>query len=482
MPLPTVVGPAGLVPQAPANVRAQIVAGAAVMSPGLTTNLPGTLIEDVVSTDVAAVVLCDAARVETVDSVTPLGANDYLLNALGTIYGVPVALATNTSVAVVFTGSGGPAQTGGPGYLVPPGFQVSDGTYAYVVQDGGVVQASGQTAPLSCLALSPGTWAVPSGTVTMLATAVPDGVALTCANPLPGVPGAAAETATDYRIRVLQAGLAAGVGMPSYLKTQVQNVPGVQPRLVSVQQQVGGGWKVLVGGGDAYAVAAAILAGVTDVSTLVGSTLAVANVTSAPNGVVTTALNHGYADGQVVVINGVTSGMTAINGVPLTVRVLDEKRFATGVATTLLGAYTSGGVLTPNNRNNAVSIADYPDVYTIPFVSPPAQLVAITVTWNTSATNYVNSGAVAQLAAPALAAYVNGIVVGQPLNLYDLEGTFRTAVASVLSRPLVTRLAFAVSINGVGTAPATGEGVIFGDPESFFLTDPNGADITVNQG
>jgi hypothetical protein len=166
----------------------------------------------------------------------------------------------------------------------------------------------------------------------------------------------------------------------------------------------------------------------------------------------------------------------------MTVTVIDEKNFSTGVDTSSMGAYTSGGVLEPNFRNNFVPIIDYPDVYQIIFVSPPQQLVTIVATWNTSAINFINQSAVAQLAAPALATYVNSVLVGQPILIYELEAAFSNAVAPVLSANLLTRMVFAVSINGIGVSPSAGTGIVAGDPESYFQTDPTGLNMTILQG
>lgn len=471
--LPTVVGTDGMVPLPPAQIWANLLEAVASQVPGYTASLPGSLVEDISSTDVAAIVEMDSARVETVNSLTPLGANAWLLIQLGQIYGVQQGAATLTSVEVVFTGT--------VNYAIPAGFVVSDGTYQYMVQDGGIIGGSGQSAPISCLATVPGTWAIPAGTVTEIVTSVPIPYTLSCSNPLPGTPGVAAQSETEYRIAVLQAGLAASQGMTRYLKTLLNNVPGVQARLVSVQQQTGGGWKVLVGGGDESQVANAIFQSVADISTLVGSQMLIDNITQANPGVVSTVLNHGYSNGNTVYPNGV-QGMTAINGLPLAVTVIDEKTFSIGVNTTGFGAYTSGGILTPNNRNNYVSITDYPDVYQVVYVNPPQQTVTMTVTWNTTATNFVNGAAVAQYGAPALASYINAIPVGQPINLFDLQTAFQTAIASVLSPALLTRMVFGVSINGIGVSPEVGTGIIAGDPESYMWTDPTGIDITILQG
>ena len=471
--LPTVVSAAGLVPQTPVAIQQALLAALEAQSPGYTARLPGLLVEDIADTDVAAIVMCDQARVETVDSLTPRGANAWLLAQLGAMFGIHVADVTNTTVQVVFFASAGT--------VVPAGFLVSDGTYTYACANGGIVGSGGQSDPLYCVAISQGIWAVPPGTVTEVVTEPSSGVVVTCANPYAGVPGLPAESETSYRTRVLRAQRAAGLGTPSYLKALLTNVPGVQERLVAFQQQTGGGWKAIVGGGDPYAVAYAILQGVTDVSTLVGSTMLVTNITSAFPGVVTTLLNHGYASGQAVKLTGV-QGMTGINNLPLVATVITEKTFSVGVNTALMGVYTSGGVLTPNFRNNLVAVRDYPDVYQIAYVSPPPQDVTMTVLWNTSAANYVNDSAVAQLAAPALAATINAVPAGQPINVYDLESAFRDAVAPVLPSALLTRMVFEVSLNGVGTAATAGTGVVVGDPESYMLTATDGSEILVVRG
>lgn len=474
--LPTVVTKDGLQPQSPATIRAALLAAVAAVRPGYTANLPGSLIEDISSTDVAAIALCDQARVEAVNSLTPYGANAFLLSQLGQIYigpGSAPAVPTNTSVAVVFMGP--------PGFVIGVGFTVSDGTYQYVVQDGGVVGEDGTSDPLFCLATIPGSWAIPTNTVSVLVTSVPSGVDLTCTNPLAGVPGADAETEESYRVRVLRAGQAIAQGMATMLKTLVGEVSGVQQRLISVLQQVGGGWTIIVGGGDPYKVAYAIFTALFDISTLVGSTLRVTNITQAAPGVVTTDLNHGYETGQTgVVITGVV-GMVPINGAALpAITVIDEKSFSIGISTLPYPAYVSGGVVTPNLRNVSVNINDYPDVYSIPFVNPPQQTVAIALTWNTSADNFVSSAAVSQLGNPALVDYVNSIPVGAPMNLYEMQTVFQEAIASVLAPALLTRMVFQVSINGIGVDPSPGTGVIAGDPESYFLT--SATEVVITQG
>lgn len=464
---PTVMGPEGLLPTSPVAIRQALLSLVASTNPGYTANLPGSLIEDISSTDVAAIALADAARVELVNSLTPYAANDYLLRQLGNIYGVPLGRDSTTSVQVVFSGS--------VGFVISAGFTVSDGTYQYVVQTGGVVGTDGTSGSIFALATTQGSWAVPPGTVTQLVTSVPDAVTLSVTNPEAGLPGTGAQTAEQYRAQVLQAGRAVSQGMPSALRTALQAVEGVQPRLVSVRQQ-SSGWEVICGGGDPYQVAYAIFISLFDVSSLVGSTIAVTDITQDNPGVVTTDLNHGYTTGDDVTLTGVV-GMTEVNGNTYTATVIDEKSFSIGVNTGGFGAYVSGGVCTPNDRNQEVDIYDFPDSYVIRYVQPPQQLVDISVTWNTTSPNLVPPAAVAQLGSPALVDYVMGVVVGQPMNLYEMQTVFQEAVASLVPPEQLTRMVFAVSINGVGVPPISGTGIIEGDPESYFYTDSTRIDI-----
>lgn len=473
MTVPIVITSAGVQPQAPASLLAQLLSSVAAVRPGYTANLPASLVEDISSTDVYAIALCDAAWVEFLNSLTPWDANPFLLNKLGQVYGVDPTAKTNTSVQVVFSGT--------VGFPIAQGFIVSDGIYQYVVQDGGIIGSGGTSLPLFAVSTTEGSWAVAAGTVTQLITSVPSTITLSVNNPATGVPGQAPQSEQSFRVDVLQAGLAISQGMATFLKTQLRNVPGVQSRLVSVRQQPNnGGWEVLVGGGDPYYVAYAIFRGLFALDTLVGSTLSVTAITKANPGKVTTDLNHGFQTGQTgVELEGVI-GMTPVNGVPFTVMVIDEKNFTIGIDTTGYPAYVSGGVVTPNLRNVVVAINDYPDVYSIPFVDPPQQSVSITVTWNTTSNNFVSNAAVSQLATPALVDYVNSIPVGAPINLFELQAVFQTAIASILQSQLLTRMVFSVSINGIGVSPEVGTGIISGDPESYLLT--NDALITIAQG
>ena len=454
------VGVTGAVPTDPATIRANILAYMQAASPGYTA-LPGTLISDILGTEVASIVQCDSAAIEAINCLAPVSANPWVLYLLGQMYGVAPQLPSPTSVYVVFSSAS-------IGLTIPAGFLVGDGTYQYALADGGVIESGGTSAPLFATATQAGSWAVAPNTVTTLLSSVPSPYALTVTNPEAGSPGVAtAETTGSYRGRVLQAGIAAAEGMPSYVKRIVGQVPGVQTQQLSVIQVNGGGWEVVVGGGDPYAVAAAIYASTSDISSLVGSTIAVTAITNANPGVVTTNLNHGLANGQSNVHIAGVVGMTGVNGGPYTVTVIDEKRFSFGVNTTSSGAYVSGGVVTPNARNQVVNIIDPPNTYSVPFVVPPAQTCTVLMTWNTDSPNFVSATAVAQLGQPAIAAYIASLAVGQPINLNQALAAFTAAVSSVLPPEYVSRNVWTVSINGVATSPVSGTELIYGDPESY---------------
>ena len=555
--LPVVITKAGLQPLSPAEVQAQLVAAVTVTNPGYTYNLPGILIEDVLSTDVAAILELDSARVDTVNSLTPYGANDFLLNQIGQMLGIESGTASNTSVFVQFSSNNS------PGFVIGKGFIVSDGNYQYVIQDGGIIRTDGTSPLLFAVASQTGSWAVPPGTVTRLVTSVPGTVNLTVINPTSGLPGESDETSADYRARVLTGNLAASQGMARYLKTLVENVSGVQSRLVSVQMQSPNGWKVIVGGGDPYEVAYAIYYALFDISTLVGSSMLIEEIVMAGSFcVVTTLLNHGYSNGQAIEITQAVP--SAYNGSSYgVIAVLDEKNFLLGTffdandlaaqswsggvvsfttttphgvtpdstfsisgsspsgyngtfqaiagttGTLLMAAlvsdpgssvtlgqldagianfnslalppYVGDGIITPNFRNITATIIDYPDSYPVTFVNPPQQTVTVVATWNTNSPNFVSPAAVAQLAVPAIVTYINSIVVGQPINLLQLEDAFEDAVAALLPANFISKLNFAIAINGVPTSPDSGTPkLIEGDPESYFFS--TSADVTVIQG
>ncbi len=249
----------GATPTSLSDLNAALIAVATSIVPDLTANLPATLIEDVSSTDTGACSIMDQAAVDLVNSISPLTANPFIVVQLGAVYGVQQGVGSNTSVLVAFTGT--------PGFVINIGFLVGDGTYQYAVQDPVIIPSGGTTAAVFCLATVSGSWAVPSNTVTQRVTSVPSTIELTFTNPSTGIPGAAAQSIQSYQAQVIQAGQAVCTGSPQAVKTQLENVSGVQSRLISFRQ-TGGGWQAIVGGGDPYSVAGALYLSIPDINVL----------------------------------------------------------------------------------------------------------------------------------------------------------------------------------------------------------------------
>ena len=265
--LPLLFTASGPIATPPATLLQNLLAAVEAQVPGYTANLPASLIDDISGTDVGALTTIDQARVDAVNNVSPYGANPYILAMLGQQFGLPQGLAANGSSYVVFTGS--------PGYVIPAGFLVGDGTNQYAIQDGGTIATNGLSPSLYVVATNSNTFAIPAGSITQVITSVPSPYTLTVTNALAGVPAQAPETVESYRARLLQAFNVAISGTQAYLKTLLLAVPGVSPQLVAVRQQ-GIYWQVICGGGDPYLVAGAIYSGVSTVGLLTGSSISTA--------------------------------------------------------------------------------------------------------------------------------------------------------------------------------------------------------------
>lgn len=456
---------AGPVPKTSEELRADLVSRATELSPGITTDLPGSLIEDIVSTDVGALIIADQIRVDLINSVGPLKANMYMLNLLAQQSGISEQKTEgSTTVPVVF---GGPA-----GFPIPQGFLVGDGTYTYQVADVTVINASGFSAMVTAIATNTGSWAVPAGTVNQIQTSLPSEITLTCTNPVAGTPGGAKETDYEFRERVWEGQMSTVQGYPGFIRQKLTDLSNVQARLVSVVQS-GNSWIVMCGGGDIYEMAGAIYKSAGDISRLKGTDLNVTGITNANPGVVTTDITHGFSNGQVINITGVL-GMSGINNVPLTITVLSPHTFSIGINTTGLGTWTGGGLVTPNLRNNVVTINDWPDDYLIPFVIPLQQLVTIKFEWATESVNYLTDATIASLVSQPVINYVNGIFAGKPMNINNVKDVFLQAINGTLDMSLISTLNVIVTVNGIITGVDAGTNIISGDPYSYWYIASNG--------
>jgi len=256
---------AGAIPTSVSDLNAALLATALQLSPGLTSNLPGSLIEDLSSTATGALVVQDQAAVDLINSIGPTQANEVILYQLGAQNGIPRGIGSNTSVFVVFSGT--------PGFVVNAGTIVGDGTHQYVTQEAAIISPPGpigQSAQTFCIASESGSWAVPIGTVTEVVTSIPPAYQVTCTNTATGIPQTDPQTLPEYQAQVIQAQQAVATGTPPTVKTALQLVNGVQARLVAFRQ-TGGGWQVIVGGGDPYQVANAIFQSMFNILDLVGA-------------------------------------------------------------------------------------------------------------------------------------------------------------------------------------------------------------------
>jgi len=448
----------------PATLAAEAFAIAQGLAPGI-TSLPANLIGDMNATSAGSLSVAQQALVDLVNSVSPYTANAPILYQLGNVYGVQQGVGSNTSVYVVFSGT--------PGFVINVGFTVSDGTYQYTVQDGGVVGSAGVSASLYCLATTAGSWAIPANSVTQIITSVPSGIALTCDNPTVGLPGASAQSLQAYQAQVIQAGQAVGTGMSTLLKTALQNVPGVQSNLLSIQQ-VSGGWEVIVGGGDPYEVANAIYQSLFNINDLKGSQGFIGTGSISGTTLNISAVTSGtLAVGSVVAGTGVTFGTT--------ITAFGSGSGGTGTYTVNKSQTTSSTTITTGGSTEIVSINDFPDTYNITFVVPVQQVVGITVTWNTiPGTNLISNNVVTSLIQPLIIEYINGIYVNQPISLLELQDIFQAAVSSILQPTSISRLTFALTIDGNTAAPESNHVVIYGNAEGYFYTQAS--NITVVQG
>lgn len=392
--LPVVITQAGAQPTPPTQLYEKLISSVAAKVPGYTANLPPALVTDLASTATGAVALIDHAMVDTINSVTPYGANVPLLQQLGVIYGVPRGVGSNTSVPVIFKGP--------PGFVIPRGLIVGDGNHQYAVQNNSLILAGGQSASVYCLATAPGSWAVPAGSVKQIITSIPSDIDLTVTNIVEGSPGLEEQSIFDYRAQVMQAGMFAVQGTPDQLKTALSRVDGVHANRVAYRMVAVGKWAVIVGGGDSYEVARVIFESVPDISALTA-----------------------------------------------------DVKNPSGVAP----------------HSEIITIDNYPDVYDVPFIVPESQNTSVIITWNTIGENAIDPNSVSSLGVPAVINYINSVYVGQPINIYQLQTVFQSAIASVIKPEQLSLIKIIVAIDNTAVSPDENTGLITGDPYKYFSTD-----------
>ncbi len=413
MTLPIYFDKNGIEPRSPLDIRSNLIERVQAINPGYTANMPGMLIEDILSTNTLSIAMMEQGRIEAVNCLTPLASNAYTLGQLGQIYGVQLNAPSRTSVYVDFTGI--------PGYVIATGFTVSDGSYQYAVRDSGVIQSSG-TVSLYCVATvdnpskSNQGWPVPSGTVTQIITSVPSAYTVTCTNSQPGIPGFGQESEESYRARVLQAGLAYQQGSIAYLKTQLLKISGVQSRLISVRvirQRISAMTKEIIDVDEKIATISSL---------------------------------------QVIVGGG------------------DPYEVAHAILNSLFDIYRCQGSDVPE-RTISVNIIDGSDVYEIKFVSPFAQTLGVELIWNTSGTQIIANEAAIKVSLQPMIDFINSTTVGHPLNVYMLQGIFQNALGKSMPPELVTKIDFSFKIDGNPVQVTNNTGLLPSDPEGYFIVE-----------
>lgn len=126
-----------------------------------------------------------------------------------------------------------------------------------------------------------------------------------------------------------------------------------------------------------------------------------------------------------------------------------------------------------------VTIQDYPDNYSIPYIIPASQMVNVILTWNTTTYNIVNPDTVASMAVPKIIEYINNLAVGEPVNIYQLQTVFLMVMSSMTNPTQVSLINIEIGINGEIVTPAPETDLVFGDKYGYFTTDA--AHITVQR-
>lgn len=115
-----------------------------------------------------------------------------------------------------------------------------------------------------------------------------------------------------------------------------------------------------------------------------------------------------------------------------------------------------------------VDILVYPDTYQIPFVIPASQDVSVTVTWNTTATSFIDENGVVSATQQPISDYVNAIAIGRPINTLEIQQIFAQHTATLIPPGLLSQVDVRVAINRVTVVPSEETSLIYGDVYSYF--------------
>lgn len=470
MGLPVIMDASGPVVNDIDSIRTKLDQDITSLAPGYTSDLPGTLIEDILSTDIGAVSACDQARVDMLNAASPYAINIYLLNQLAAQRGVPLQkVAGNMQVYVQFIGS--------PGWVIPKGMQVSDGNYTYVTQNSVIIGSSGTSTSMAlAMAQTSGTWDIPSGSVNTLVTQLNAGADLKVNNPSAGVP-ISAESDDDFRARVMAAQNMGVQGSPNYIMSTLASISGVLKRSVACHPY-SDGYLITCAGGNPYDVAKSLYDSVGDITLLRGSLVKISSVSNATQAVITTGTSHGLITGQAVTIIGAT-GITSINGTRVAT-VINDNQFSINVDTTGSDTYTGGGFLSNDARLQSITIYDGPNSYTIPYIIPLTQLIGVSMTWNAPASAAASQELISGISVPAIVNYINTLATGSPINLMAMRYAIQSAMTGSIDISTISRLELSVTLDGTPVDPPTGSYLVSTDSLSYSYT--SASNVSVQRG
>lgn len=262
----------GLIPRTPSQIRSDLQNSLLLKDPALTLDDPAysEIIPSWLDTSVSCVEEIEQAAIDTINSIDPTLSNEMIADSLGSTLGIIRGESARASVYVEFASAT-------DGYNIPTGLLVSDGTYQFYVLEGGIIVDG--TVTLYCVCTVDGIIPIAENTVTNIVTSIPSPYVVTCTNPVSGNQGSGLETLSHYKARYILAFNRVSLGTISYAKELLSAVNGNLKR-ISIKQN-NGKIKVIVGGGDPYAIGEAIFKSGLDISTLEVSATVNRNFTTA---------------------------------------------------------------------------------------------------------------------------------------------------------------------------------------------------------
>ena len=252
----------GLIPRTPSQIRSDLQNSLLLKDPALTLDDPAysEIIPSWLDTSVSCVEEIEQAAIDTINSIDPTLSNEMIADSLGSTLGIIRNESARASVYVQFS-------CATDGYNIPKGFLVSDGSYQFYVLEGGFIVDG--IAMLYCVCTVDGIIPIAENTVKYIVTSVPSPYVITCTNPVSGNQGNELETLSHFKSRYILSFNRVSTGTIPYAKELLSAVNGNLKR-ISIKQ-TNGKIKIIVGGGNPYAIGEAIFKSGLDISVLEGS-------------------------------------------------------------------------------------------------------------------------------------------------------------------------------------------------------------------